>query len=306
MDSIAKIKPHKDTSFAMLLEAQRRRYQLHYAEITDLFVQNGKAYALTKVLSVQDTSEAWFEFTSEKTTSLNSFDIILMRKDPPFNMDYIYCTYILELAEKTGVFVVNKPASLRDANEKLFTSWFPQCCPETLVSSQESLIKQFAQAQGDIIIKPLDGMGGEAVLRLKHGDPNLSVGIELLSQHGHKPIMAQRYIPEVTQGDKRILVVHGHAIPYALARIPQKGETRANLAAGGIGKVQALSERDYWICEQVRHKLLDKGLYFVGLDVIGDYLTEINVTSPTCAREIEKISGINIMQLFFDGIEKLL
>ena len=181
MDSIAKIKPHKDTSFAMLLEAQRRRYQLHYAEITDLFVQNGKAYALTKVLSVQDTSEAWFEFTSEKTTSLNSFDIILMRKDPPFNMDYIYCTYILELAEKTGVFVVNKPASLRDANEKLFTSWFPQCCPETLVSSQESLIKQFAQAQGDIIIKPLDGMGGEAVLRLKHGDPNLSVGIELLS-----------------------------------------------------------------------------------------------------------------------------
>jgi len=306
MDSIEHVKVVKDTTMAMLFEAQNRHYTLYYANTKDLFVKQGIVYANVKALTVKDNDKSWYQCQSRQVLALSELDIILMRKDPPFNMDYIYCTYLLELAERQGVLVVNKPASLRDANEKLFTTWFPDCCPTTLVSSDINLLKQFAIEEQEIIIKPLDGMGGEAILRLKKDDPNLSVGIELLTHHGKKHIMAQRYIPEVIHGDKRILLVHGKPIPYALARIPEKGETRANLAAGGHGVTKALTDRDKWICEQVRHKLLDKGLYFVGLDVIGDYLTEINVTSPTCAREIETAHPVNIMGQFFDGIEGLL
>jgi glutathione synthase len=304
MDPIENIHIEKDTTFAMLLEAQKRNYDIYYIQPNHLYSQQGVVYAKACSLKVEDNSQHWFMCTEKKTYCIQDFDIILMRKDPPFTMDYIYTTYLLELAEKAGVLVINKPSGLRDANEKMFTTWFPECTPPTLVTNHMGLLKDFAKTWGDIIIKPLDGMGGNAILRLTNNDYNLSVGIELLTDHGKHYVMAQRYIPEIKQGDKRVLMIHGKPIPYALARIPQVGETRANLAAGGRGVVQALSERDQWICNQVGETLLEKGLYFVGLDIIGDYLTEINVTSPTCAREIEKISQIPIMSIFFEGIEK--
>jgi len=306
MDPISKIKIAKDTTFAMLLEAQKRQYEIYYFETKDLYVNNGKSYGNAQKLTVTDNEKNWFSLSDAQTIPLASLDVMLMRKDPPFNMEFIYCTYILELAEKEGSLVINKPASLRDANEKMFTSWFPQCCPPTLVTSNAELIKQFAHEHQDIIIKPLDGMGGESVLRLTPHDANLSVGIELLTAHGQKHIMAQQYIPEIKAGDKRILIVHGKPIPIALARIAKPGETRANLAAGGHGVTQPLSERDQWICQQVADKLVEKGLLFVGLDVIGDYLTEINVTSPTCARAIQSACDIDIMSQFFKGIEQRL
>lgn len=303
MDPISKIKIAKDTTFAMLLEAQKRQYKIHYFEPKDLYVQNGKTFGNARQLTVHENEKHWFDMTEAQSIPLATLDVILMRKDPPFDMEFIYCTYMLELAENDGVLVVNKPASLRDANEKMFTSWFPECCPPTLVTNNIDLVKQFASTHQDIIIKPLDGMGGASIMRLSPADPNLSVGIELLTAHGQKHIMVQKYIPEIKAGDKRILLIHGKPIPVALARIAKSGETRANLAAGGHGVTQILSERDQWICEQVADKLIEKGLLFVGLDVIGDYLTEINVTSPTCAREIQSACDINIMERFFDGIE---
>lgn len=306
MDPIEKINIAKDTTFAMLLEAQQRLYSVYYATSHDIYLSQADIFVDAYSLTVREDPEKWFTLHKRATHPTSDFHLILMRKDPPFNMDYIYTTYLLELAEKKGVLVINKPASLRDANEKLFTSWFPECCPPTLVASKMDLLKQFAHTYQDIIIKPLDEMGGASILRLKTDDPNLTVGIELLTQLGKKHIMAQQYIPEIQQGDKRILLIHGKPIPYALARLPKPGETRANLVAGGQGHVQKLSEHDKWICEQVGDTLLEKGLLFVGLDVIGDYLTEINVTSPTCAREIEKETQINIMQHFFDGLEVFL
>lgn len=306
MDPISKIKIAKDTTFAMLLEAQKRQYEIYYFEPKDLFVKDGKSYGNAHRVSVTDNANDWYSLSEAQMIPLAALDVILMRKDPPFNMEFIYCTYMLELAENDGVLVVNKPASLRDANEKMFTSWFPQCCPPTLVTSNMDAIKQFASEHQDIIIKPLDGMGGASVLRLTPHDANLSVGIELLTEHGRKHIMAQKYIPEIKSGDKRILMVYGKPMPIALARIAKSGETRANIAAGGKGVTQALSERDKWICHEVADTLIDKGLFFVGLDVIGDYLTEINVTSPTCAREIQSACDVDIMEQFFNGIEQSL
>jgi glutathione synthase len=275
-------------------------------ELGDLYLRNGKPYAKTRTLNVQRDDQQWFRFVAEQDIALDTLDVILMRKDPPFDQEFLYTTYLLELAEHAGVYVVNKPQSLRDANEKLFTAWFPQCCTETLVTRDASRIKEFLRELGDIIVKPLDGMGGASIFHIKEGDPNLSVILETMTQHNSRSVMAQKYLPEITNGDKRILMVNGEPVPYCLARIPAKGESRGNLAAGGIGEGRPLSEHDRWIANQVGPTLREKGLVFVGLDVIGSTLTEINVTSPTCVQELDKQFGLNISGLLMDHIETTL
>jgi glutathione synthase len=303
MDSIRKINIKKDTSFAMLLEAQARGWELHYMELNDLYLRNGRAYARTRTLTVQRDPQCWFEFHLEQDMPLDQLDVILMRKDPPFDQEYIYATYLLERAENLGVYVVNKPQSLRDANEKLFTAWFPQCCAETLVAREPERIRHFLHEQEEIILKPLDGMGGTSIFRLRRGDPNLSVILETMTRYNTRYVMAQKYLPEIVDGDKRILLVNGEAVPYALARIPAPGETRGNLAAGGRAEGRKLTERDWWIANQVGPTLREKGLVFAGIDVIGDTLTEINVTSPTCVQELDREFGLNIAGMLMDHIE---
>ena len=303
MDPIDRINIKKDTSFAMLLEAQARGWELHYMELGSLYLRNGKANAKTKILAVQRDEKQWFNFVAEQDMALDSLDVIIMRKDPPFDPEYLYATYMLELAEHAGVYVVNKPQSLRDANEKLFTAWFPQCCTETLVTRDAGRIKHFLHELGEIIVKPLDGMGGASIFHLREGDPNLSVILETMTQHNSRQIMAQKYLPEIKDGDKRILMVNGEPVPYCLARIPAKGESRGNLAAGGSGEGRPLTDQDRWIANQVGPTLREKGLVFVGLDVIGTTLTEINVTSPTCVQELDKQFGLNISGLLMDHIE---
>lgn len=304
MDPIEHIKPYKDSSFAMLLEAQRRGYELFYMQPQDIYLQNAQPFAITSELKVWDRNDGQYHgFGASKVTPLAELDIILIRQDPPFNNDYLYSTHMLELAEAQGVLVVNKPQSLRDANEKLFASWFPECTPPTLVSAQADLLKAFVTEQQDTIFKPLDAMGGASIFRVKHGDPNLSVIIETMTDHGQHHIMAQRYLPEISAGDKRILLIDGEPVPYALARIPQAGETRGNIAAGGRGEGVELTDRDRWLCQQIAPKLREKGLIFVGLDVIGDYVTEINVTSPTCIRELDSQFGLNIAGTLLDCLE---
>lgn len=302
MDPIGDINFKKDSTLAMLFEAQSRGWTLFYMEQADLYMAHDVARAKMKPLKVFNDANNWQQLDEAEDLPLDSLDAILMRKDPPFDMNYIYSTYILEKAENKGTLIINKAQSLRDANEKLFTNNFAECMPPTLVSSQAEHIKAFYQEHKDIILKPLDGMGGASVFRIKEGDSNLSVIIETLTEHGTKLTMAQRFIPEITQGDKRILLINGEAVPYALARIPAKGETRANLAAGGEGVGVELTDRDRWICEQVAPLLKAKGLIFVGIDVIGDYLTEVNVTSPTCIRELDKQYNINISALLMDWI----
>ncbi|WP_085248134.1 glutathione synthase [Gilliamella mensalis] len=304
MDPISHINIKKDTSFAMLLEAQKRGYSLFYIEMNDLFLDTGEAYATTRPLKVYNDKDHWFELGQEQTIPLSDLDTILMRKDPPFDTEYIYATYILERAEDKGVLVVNKPQSLRDCNEKLFTAWFAQFTPQTLVTRQTRQIKAFFQKYHDIILKPLDGMGGSSIFRIKQDDPNISVIIETLTEHNTRYCMAQNFIPAIKDGDKRVLVVDGEPVPYCLARIPQKGETRGNLAAGGHGEVRALSESDWHIAKSIAPVLKEKGLLFVGLDIIGDKLTEINVTSPTCVREIEAANpDLSITGMLMDAIE---
>ncbi|MCK5189483.1 MAG: glutathione synthase [Methylococcales bacterium] len=306
MDSIDHINIKKDTSFAMLLEAQSRDWELHYMELNDLYLSNGNPFARTRTLRVQRNENNWYHFIDEQDIPLSHLDTIIMRKDPPFDQEYIYATYLLEQAERSGTYVVNKPQSLRDANEKLFTSWFPQCCADTLVARDPKRFKNFLQAHGEIILKPLDGMGGTSIFHIRKNDPNLSVILEMMTEYSTRYIMAQRYLPEITNGDKRILLVNGEPIPYALARIPAKGETRGNLAAGGSAEGRKLTERDLWIANQVGPTLKEKGLVFVGIDVIGDYLTEINVTSPTCVQELDKQFGLNISGQLMDHIENTL
>jgi glutathione synthase len=306
MDPIGSINIKKDSTFAMLLEAQTRGWELHYMELGDLFLRDGVAFARRRSLKVFEDSSRWFEFGPETTSALSELDVILMRKDPPFDMEYVYATYLLEQAEAAGVLVVNKPRSLRDANEKLFTAWFPQCTPPTLVTRRSTLIRDFLAEHQDIILKPLDGMGGASVFRLRREDPNVNVVLETLTHKETRYAMAQRFISEIAQGDKRILMIDGEPIPYALARIPAAGETRGNLAAGGTGTGEALSERDRWVCREVGPALRERGLLFVGLDVIGDYLTEINVTSPTCIRELDKLYGLHISAQLLDVIAKRL
>jgi glutathione synthase len=304
MDPIATITIKKDTTFAMLLAAQARGWELHYFEQSDLYARGNEVFGRTRLLGVKVDQRGWIAFHGERELPLAELDVMLMRKDPPFDMEYIYTTYLLELAERAGVLVVNKPRSLRDANEKLFALHFPQCCPPTLVSREPARFRAFLEEHADIVVKPLDGMGGASVFRLGRGDPNLNVILETLTARGQRSTMAQRYIPEVTAGDKRILLIDGEPVPYALARIPQPGETRANLAAGGRGEGVPLTERDRWICAQVAPTLREMGLLFVGLDVIGDWLTEINVTSPTCARELDARFGSNIGDDLMAAIER--
>jgi len=305
MDPIASIKIKKDSTFALLLEAQARGWEIAYMEPKNLFIRDGKSYAQAQSLQVMDDEKQWFVTQNSTTLSLTDLDVILMRKDPPFDIDYIYITYILELAKKQGTLVLNDPQSLRDANEKCFTTYFPQCCPPTLVSSQSILLKAFIQEQGTVILKPLEGMGGKSIYQVTQQDPNINVIMEDLTHHGQRYIMAQRFIPEIQAGDKRILLINGEPVPYALARLPAPGEIRANLAVGGQGVSTPLSKQDRWICEQVGETLRQKGLIFVGLDIIGDYLTEINVTSPTCIRELEQQQSLNICSKLLDCIEKL-
>lgn len=305
MDPIAKIKIHKDTSFAMLLEAQARGYELYYMELNDLYLRDGRTHARMRALSVSRDEAAWFSFHGEEDAPLDSLNVVLMRKDPPFDQEYIYATYLLECAENRGVYVVNKPRSLRDANEKLFTAWFHQCCAPTLVAREASKLREFLHEQGEIVLKPLDGMGGASIFRVAEKDPNLSVILETMTRHNSRFVMAQRYLPEIVDGDKRILVVNGEVVPYALARIPALGESRGNLAAGGRAEGRELTARDRWIAEQVGPALKERGLVFVGLDVIGDYLTEVNVTSPTCAQELDRLFGLNISAKLMDHIESV-
>ena len=304
MDPISGITIKKDTTFAILLAAQKRDCEIYYMEMDDLFMRDGKPGARMQRLTVQDDPTDWYSFIDDKISLLSDLDVIMMRKDPPFNTEYIYSTYLLEQAESEGVLVVNKPASLRDANEKLFVSHFTQCAAPTLVTRSEAMLREFMAEHEQIILKPLDGMGGQSIFRTHKNDHNASVIIETLTDRGQRFTMAQRYLEEIKDGDKRILMIDGQAIDYALARIPSAGETRGNLAAGGSGEGIELSERDRWICEQVGPTLREKGLVFVGLDVIGDYLTEINVTSPTCARELDAIYDIDIAGQLMDVISE--
>jgi glutathione synthase len=303
MDPIQHISYKKDTSLAMLVAAQEKGWELYYMEQSDLYLQDGVAFAQMRELSVRWDETQWFSFGETSEQPLSELNVILMRKDPPFDTEYIYSTYLLEQAERDGTLIVNKPQSLRDCNEKLFATQFPQCCPPNLVSSKASVLKRFHAQFGDVIFKPLDGMGGASIFRLKPDDSNVSVIIETLTDNGRTPIMAQKFIPEIVSGDKRILLIDGEPVPYALARVPAKGETRGNLAAGGSGVPQGLSERDLWICAQVKDSVKAKGLLFVGLDVIGDYLTEINVTSPTCVRELDRAYNLNIAGDLMNCIE---
>lgn len=294
MDPIQLISFKKDSTLAILLAAQRQGFELFYMQQQDLFLENGEPKASLTPLRVFDDSDKWFELGESRVATLEEMDVLLMRKDPPFDSEFVYSTYILEAAEQRGSLVVNKPQSLRDCNEKVFATQFPQCTPPLLVSRDQSRLKLFLEEHKDVVYKPLDGMGGTSIFRVSEGDQNLNVILETLTNYGQQTIMAQKYLPEITQGDKRILVVDGEVIPFGLARIPTGSDFRGNLAAGGRGVVQPLSERDQWIAQQVAPTLKERGLIFVGLDVIGDYLTEINVTSPTCIREIDNAEDTQI------------
>lgn len=299
MDPLPSINIKKDSSFAMMLAAQKAGWEIHTIYQPDLYTENEKPKALSRITRVDDNPERWFEFSTEQDIDLASLNVILMRKDPPFDIEYIASTYILQLAEQRGTLVVNRPASLRDNNEKMFITQFPQCCTPFLVSRSKKrlrdfIVDRFQAEQQDVILKPLDGMGGASIYRVNPQDPNLSVILETVSENEERTVMAQQFIPEITQGDKRVLLIDGEAVPYALARVPASGETRGNLAAGGTGVGVELSERDQWICQQIGPVLKQQGILFAGIDIIGDYLTEINITSPTCIRELDHIYSLDI------------
>ncbi|BAN98698.1 glutathione synthetase [Plautia stali symbiont] len=306
MDPISSINIKKDSSFAMLLEAQRRGYEIHYMEMGDLSLRGGVTYACTRLLSVEQNYDQWYTFGSEQTILLADLNVVLMRKDPPFDTEFIYATYLLERAEEQGTLIVNKQQSLRDCNEKLYTAWFADLTPDTLVTRNKEQLRAFWQEHGDVIFKPLGGMGGASIFRIKKDDANFGVITETLTNHGQFFCMAQNYLPAIKDGDKRVLVVDGEPVPYCLARIPQGGETRGNLAAGGRGEARPLSDSDWEIARRVGPTLKAKGLIFVGLDIIGDKLTEVNVTSPTCIREIEAAFPVSITGMLMDAIEKRL
>jgi len=307
MDQIESIKPAKDSTLAMLLEAASRGWQLSYMEQADLWVRDGHLQARTRSLQVRDDPQDWFDLEDPVAGSLADLDVILMRKDPPFDMEYIYTSYLLGRAEQAGVLVVNRTSSLRDVNEKAYTMWFADCCPPTLITRSMTEMSAFLAEQGSIVVKPLDGMGGRSIFVVHAGDANGNVIFETITSAGTRFAMAQRYIPEIVEGgDKRILLIDGQPYPNSLARIPAPGENRGNLAVGARAEGRELTERDRWICERVGPVLKEKGILFAGLDVIGDYLTEINVTSPTGIRELERIFGDNIAGLMFDAIESRL
>lgn len=299
MDPLPSINVKKDSSFAMMLAAQKLGWEIHAIYQDDMYTDNAKACSHSRIVRVMDDPKHWFDIISEQDIELSTVDVILMRKDPPFDIEYITSTYILELAEQEGSLIVNNPASLRDNNEKMFIAQFPQCCSPFLVSRNKDRLRQFVEQRyqedkQDVILKPLDGMGGASIYRVNPQDPNLSVILETVSKDERRTVMAQQFIPEITKGDKRVLLIDGEAVPYALARVPASGETRGNLAAGGTGVGVKLSERDRWICQQIGPVLKKQGILFAGIDIIGDYLTEINITSPTCIRELDKIYSLDI------------
>jgi len=304
MDPISQVNVKKDSSMAMMFEAQKRGYEIYYMEMKDLYLDQGQCRATAQKLKVFDDSEHWYELDDVNDIAVSELDAILMRKDPPFDTEFIYATYMLERAEVEGTLIVNKPQSLRDCNEKLFTAWFAELTPRTLVTRNNDKIREFHQQEKDIIIKPLDGMGGASIFRIKENDANVGVILETLTNHGNQYAMVQEFMPAIKDGDKRILIVNGEPMPYCLARIPAQGETRGNLAAGGRGEARPLSATDKLIAETIAPELKKRGLYFVGLDVIGDKVTEINVTSPTCIREIEAAYPINISGKLMDAIEE--
>lgn len=303
MDPIENVNLKKDSTMAMLWAAARRGHELGYALQQDLYIDQGRAMGLIAPLQVFEDYQHYYQLGEKQKQAIASYDVVLMRKDPPFDMNFVYSTYILEQAEREGAWIINKPQSLRDCNEKLFATQFPHLQVPTLVTSQHSLIRDFIQQHQDVIVKPLDGMGGMGIFRLSHQGPNIGSTLEMLTQNGSLPIMAQRYIPDIVDGDKRILMINGEPVPYCLARIPQNGEVRGNLAAGGLGEARPLTERDRQIAAEVGPFLREKGLVFVGLDVIGDYVTEINVTSPTCIREIDTQFGTSIADDLFNVLE---
>lgn len=299
MDPLSSTNIKKDSSFAMILAAQKLGWEIHTIYQPDMYTENENPRALSRITRVDDNPEHWFDFVSEQDIDLASLNVILMRKDPPFDIEYITSTYILQLAEQLGTLIVNRPASLRDNNEKMFITQFPQCCTPFLVSRKKSRLRDFVNKQfdtykQDVILKPLDGMGGTSIYRVNPQDPNLSVILETVSENETRTVMAQQFIPKISEGDKRVLLIDGEAVPYALARVPASGETRGNLAAGGTGIGVELSPRDHWICQQVGPTLKQQGILFAGIDIIGDYLTEINITSPTCIRELDKIYSLDI------------
>lgn len=307
MDPIAAIKPAKDTTLAMLLAAQARGWRLWYAEQRDLWLRDGKAFASLRPLSVRDDLQDWFALGEPVESALNDFDVLLMRKDPPFDMEFIYTTYILERAEQAGLLVVNKPQGLRDMNEKVYTAWFPQCCAPTLITRRMPDMHAFLAEHGDIVCKPLDGMGGRSIFVIRQGDKNASVVFETLTEQGTRYAIVQKYLPEIAaSGDSRILVIDGEPAPYALARIPSADDNRGNLAAGARGEGRELNDRDRWLVSQIGPQLRERGMLFVGLDVIGGFVTEINVTSPTGVRELDRQFGTRIAGLLMDAIARRL
>ena len=306
MDPIGSINFKKDSSLSILLEAQSRGHKLYYMEPTSLFLRENGAYALAQQVVVKDNPEKWYELSESIETDLSDLDMILMRQDPPFNSDYIYNTYILEVAEKKGVKVINKPSSLRDCNEKVFITQFPQCCTSFMVSSHNVLLKEFINEHLDTVIKPLDGMGGSSIFRVRKADPNISVILENVTEHSATKVMIQNYIPEITEGDKRILLINGDPMGAVIARIPAPGELRGNLAAGATAVAKSLTPKDKWICDQVGPSIKELGLVLVGLDVIGEYLTEINVTSPTCFQEYMNLCDINVATVLIDHLEGMM
>lgn len=303
VDPMDQLKITKDSSVALMKEASRRGHRVFSILQNDLVYETGIVFGLSKELKFFWGENNWYQIENEQKSPLAEFDVVLMRKDPPFDMEYLYCTYLLELAETQGARVLNKPGALRNFNEKLAIVRFPEFIPQTIVTSQESLIRHFLDEHSDVVLKPLDGMGGKSVFRLRNGDPNIGAVIETITDEGRRTIMAQRYVPEVTEGDKRIFIVNGKPVPYALARIPQPGESRANLAVGGKGVGQLLSHRDFEIASAVGENLIEEGLFLIGIDVIGDYLTEINITSPTCMVEIAQQTSFSVASSVLDAIE---
>ena len=304
MDPIEAINFKKDSTLAMMIEAQNKGHDIFYMTPDSLFIDSGTAFAISSKIEVRNDPSDWFSLEDSLRLKLSDLDVILMRQDPPFNSDYIYNTYVLEMASRHGVNVFNNPRSLRDCNEKVFATEFPQCCTKHLVTNNKKLLKDFVKENKDTVVKPLDGMGGASIFRIKDNDPNLSVILETITSHFSEKVMIQEYIPEILEGDKRILLINGKPMQAAIARIPAQGELRGNLAAGASAVATPLSEKDIWICEQVAPSLIEKGLHLVGLDIIGDFLTEVNVTSPTCFKEYKELCDIDVAQIFIESIEE--
>jgi glutathione synthase len=303
MDPIGSITPYKDSSLAMLLEAERRDAEIHYFEQRDLRIIGGEAMGRSTRLNVRDDNDDWYTLGASADMRLGELDTILMRKDPPFDMEYIYTTYILDRAQEAGALIVNHPQALRNINEKAYTAWFPDFTPLTLITRSMEDMKAFLAEHGHVVAKPLDGMGGRSIFVVRKGDKNANVVFETLTNDGTEFAMVQMFIPEISEGDKRILLIDGVPVPYALARIPPEDDNRGNLVMGAVGKGQELNDRDRWICERVGPVMRDNGVIFAGIDVIGDYMTEVNVTSPTAIRELDKLFDLNIAGLMFDAIE---